>query len=138
MSNSGWTSDSHAYEWLTTVFEPATRPADPTLRRLLVMDGHGSHITANMIAHRMEHAIELLILPPHTSHMLQPLDVAMFSPLKRALAAETDAALGLDSGRVQRVEWTETYIRAREKALISTNIASSWKAAHAQSLGLIS
>jgi len=29
-SNSSWTSDSHAYEWLTTVFEPSTKPADAT------------------------------------------------------------------------------------------------------------
>jgi hypothetical protein len=127
-SNSGWTSNSHAYEWLNTVFEPLTRPADPTLRRLLVMDGHGSHITANVIAHCMEHAIDLLILPPHTSHKLQPLDVAVFSPLKRALAAETDTASRLDIGRIQRVDWTNMYIRAREKALIPANIASGWRA----------
>jgi len=69
-SNSGWTSDSHAYEWLTTVFEPSTKPASPTQRRLLIMDGHGSHITANVIAQCMEHTIDLLILPPHTSHVL--------------------------------------------------------------------
>lgn len=69
-SNSGWTSDSHAYEWLTTVFELETRPKDPEARRLLIIDGHGSHITANVIAHCMEHAIDLLILPPHCSHVL--------------------------------------------------------------------
>jgi hypothetical protein len=83
-SNSGWTSDSHAFEWLTTVFEPSTRPTDPSHHRLLVMDGHGSHITANVIAFCIRHAIDLLILPPHTSHTLQPLDVSVFSPLKRA------------------------------------------------------
>ena len=69
-SNSGWTSDSHAYEWLTTVFEPSTRPEDPSSHRLLIMDGHGSHITANVISHCMQNAIDLLILPPHTSHVL--------------------------------------------------------------------
>jgi hypothetical protein len=127
-SNSGWTSDSHAYEWLTSVFEPTTRPEDPNLHRLLIMDGHGSHITANVIAHCMEHAIDLLIMPPHTSHKLQPLDVSVFSPLKRALAAETDAASRVDSGRIQRVDWTTMYIRARERALISANIQSGWKA----------
>jgi hypothetical protein len=127
-SNSGWTSDSHAFEWISTVFEPATRPADPTLHRLLILDGHGSHITAKFIAHCMEHAIDLLVLPPHTSHKLQPLDVSVFSPLKRALAAETDAASRLDAGRVQRVDWTNMYIRAREKAFISANIISGWKA----------
>jgi hypothetical protein len=127
-SNSGWTSDSHAFEWISTVFEPATQPVDATLHRLLILDGHGSHITGKLIAHCMEHAIDLLVLPPHTSHKLQPLDVSVFSPLKRALAAETDAASRLDSGRIQRADWTNMYIRAREKAFTSSNIQSGWKA----------
>ena len=127
-SNSGWTSDSHAFEWLTTVFEPSIRPTDPTLPRLLVMDGHGSHITANVIAVCMQHAIDLLILAPHTSHILQPFDVSVFSPLKRTLAAETDAVSRLDSGRLQKVEWTKMYIRARERALTTTNIVAGWQA----------
>lgn len=128
-SSSGWTSDSHGYEWLTTVFEPSTRPEDPTTRRLLIMDGHSSHITANVIAFCMQKAIDLLILPPHCSHILQPLDVGVFAPLKRALASETDAALRLDTGRISRVEWVEMYIRARVKALTSNNIRSGWRGA---------
>ena len=86
-------SDSHAYEWLITVFEPETRPEDLQARRLLIMDGHRSHVTAKVIAHYMERAIYLLIIPLHYSHALHPLDVCIFSPLKRALAAETDAVV---------------------------------------------
>jgi hypothetical protein len=128
-SSSGWTSDSHGYEWLTTVFEPLTKPTDPTSRRLLIMDGHSSHITANAIAFCMRNSIDLLILPPHCSHILQPLDVGVFAPLKRALAFETDATLRLDTGRIPRVEWVEMYIRARRKALTSHIILSGWRGA---------
>ena len=128
-SNSGWTSDSHGYEWMTSLFEPITRPTDPTAQRLLIMDGHGSHITANMIAFCMTNVIDLLIMPPYCSHVLQPLDVGVFAPLKRALASETDARCRLDSGRIQRMEWTEMYIKAREKALTENNILSGWKGA---------
>jgi len=80
------------------------------------MDEQSSHITANVIAYCMDNMIDLLISPPHCSHILQPLDIGMFSPLKRALAAETDNAARLDSGCISRVEWTEMFIRAREKA----------------------
>ncbi|TKA64438.1 hypothetical protein B0A49_10136 [Cryomyces minteri] len=128
-SSSGWTSDSHGYEWLTSVFEPLTRPNDLSARRLLVMDGHSSHITANVIALCMESAIDLLVLPPHCSHLLQPLDVGVFAPLKRALASETDAALRVDSGRISRVEWTEMYIRARAKAITANSILGGWRGA---------
>ena len=127
-SNSGWTSNSYGFEWLTTVFEPSTRPRDPSQHRLLVMDGYSSYMTANFIAYSMDKNIDLLILPPHTSHMLQPLDVSIFSPLKRALRVETDRLIALDSGRIARVEWTEAYIRARQRAFTLSNIQSGWKA----------
>lgn len=127
-SNSGCTSNSHAYEWLTAVFEPSTRPADPALHRIPVMDGHGSLITANVIAHCMKHAIEFPSLPPHTWSRLRPLDVSMFAPLKRALAMETDALSRVNYGRIQRVEWTEMYIRERESASTSYEIISGWRA----------
>ena len=68
-SNSGWTSDSHGYQWLTTVFDPCSRPQNPTKRRLLIMDRHSSHITANVISYCMQNSIDLLILPPHTSQI---------------------------------------------------------------------
>lgn len=38
------------------------------------MDGHGSHITANVIFYRTEKVVDFLILPPHTSHVLQPIE----------------------------------------------------------------
>ena len=127
-SNSGWTSNSHAFEWMRTVFEPYTRPASPKERRLLTMDGHSSYITADLIALCMENAIDILILPPHCSHALQPLDVSVFSPLKKALVVQTDKLASLDPGRIPRVEWTEAYIRARERAIIQANIQSGWRA----------
>lgn len=52
----------------------------------------------------MEHIINLLILPPHTLHVLQPLNVSVFLPLKRALAAETNAASRVDTGCIARSE----------------------------------
>ncbi|KYG41202.1 hypothetical protein M433DRAFT_159330, partial [Acidomyces richmondensis BFW] len=135
-TNSGWIpadappnwhfSTSHGFEWLTRVFEPVIRPEDPSQRRLLIADGYSSHITANVIAFAMEYNIDLLILPPHCSHILQPLDVGLFSPLKRALATKTDQLSRLDPGRIARVNWTLMYIRAREKALTSSNIKSGW------------
>ena len=127
-SNSGWTSDSHGFEWIRTVFDPCTKPSDPSERRLLIMDGHSSHITANLISFCISNAIDILILPPHSSHKLQPLDIGIFSPLKKALAAETDRLASLDPGRIPRIEWTEAYIRAREKAFTLANLRSSWRA----------
>ena len=60
--------------------------------------------------------------------MLQPLDVSIFQPLKRALANETDVAARLNSGRIPRTEWTSMYIRARQRAFTKANILSGWRA----------
>lgn len=106
------------------MFEPLTRPEDLSLRRLLITDGHSSYVTARVIAFCMDYAIDLLILPPHYSHELQPLDMGVFTPLKRALARETNRVARLDSGRMLKVEWTEMYIRARGRALTTQNICS--------------
>jgi hypothetical protein len=126
-SSSGWTSDSHAYEWLTTLFEPETARKDGK-RRLLLLDGHGSHLTARFIAFCLNKSIDLVVLPPHTSHILQPLDVGLFGPLKRALSTEIDRLFRLDTRRIPRIEWTTAYITARSRAFTTRNVESAFRA----------
>jgi hypothetical protein len=74
----------------------------------------------------MQNAIDLLIMPTHCSHVLQPLDVSVYAPLKRALGKETDKVARLDSSRVERVQWTEMYMRAHKTAFSMSNICSGW------------
>ena len=50
--------------------------------RLLILDGHGSHTTAGFDRFCIEKKIILLYMPPYSSHLLQPLDVSCFAPLK--------------------------------------------------------
>ena len=69
---------------------------DPS-QRLLIVDGHGSHIRADFIAHCMENSIDLLVILPHCSHLLQPLDVKVFAAFKRVYSGETDAVLKLNT-----------------------------------------
>ena len=51
--------------------------------RLLILDGHESHLNQGFKDYCLEHKILTLCMPPHSSHILQPLDVVCFSPLKR-------------------------------------------------------
>jgi len=125
-STKGWTSHSLGYEWLTTVFEPETKPSTPR-RRLLVTDGHSSHLTAKFIAFCLDNAIDLVVLPPHSSHITQPLDVAIFSPLKTYLTSETDRLSRYDPGRISKVEWTRAFILARKKAFQTSSILSGFR-----------
>ncbi len=125
----GWTSNLHGLEWLKRVFEPATRAKASGQYRLLVCDGHDSHISGSFIAHCLQNRIILLILPPHTSHLLQPLDVAIFGPLKKRLTAALSHLNQAQLVRIQKFEWMEAYIQARADVYNHQNVESAWRGA---------
>lgn len=64
------------------LYLPETQPQNPNDWRLLVLDEHGSHETTEFMCHCKINRVQLLYLPPHTSHKTQPLDRSVFSPLK--------------------------------------------------------
>lgn len=49
---------------------------------LVIYDGHATHIGADVINLAVENDITILKLPPHTSHILQPLDLSVFKSPK--------------------------------------------------------
>jgi hypothetical protein len=66
--------------WLRNIFIPSTSHLNRPL--LLIMDGYTSHISLDIINVLKDNSIICLILPPHTSHGLQPLDLVLFSSVK--------------------------------------------------------
>ena len=56
--------------------------AVPERPLILFVDGHKSHVTLEVIDLAREKNVILFCLPPHTTHALQPLDVAVFKSLK--------------------------------------------------------
>jgi hypothetical protein len=87
-TDNGWTTEKTAVEWLKKIFIPLSTPSRPKEKRLLILDGHGSHKTTDFMYLCFHHDIHLLYFPPHTSHMLQPLDLSVFSSLKRTYPKE--------------------------------------------------
>jgi hypothetical protein len=73
LSDKGWTDDSLGLTWLTDVFEKHTKDYTKGVYRLLILDGHGSHATPQFDLFCAEHYIITLCMPPHSSHLLQPL-----------------------------------------------------------------
>ena len=49
---------------------------------LLIMDGHGTHMSIELIELARSNGVHLLCLPSHTTHILQPLDVGIFKSFK--------------------------------------------------------
>ena len=67
--------------WLITVFQRYTNKKAGNKRRLLIVDGHSSHVNMKFIDLCDSLNIILLILPPHSTHRLQPLNIGLFKPL---------------------------------------------------------
>ena len=128
-NSKGWTSNLHGLEWLKRVFEPITRSKAEGQHRLLVCDGHDSHISGSFVAHCLQNRIVLLILPPHTSHILQTSDVAIFGPLKKRLTANLSYLNQTQLARIQKFEWFEAYIKARKEVFDQSHIKSAWRGA---------
>ena len=50
--------------------------------KLLILDGHESHLKIDIINLCRENNVHLYCLPPHTTHIFQPLVVVIFCPVK--------------------------------------------------------
>ena len=73
-SKSGWMETEQFFHWFQDVFVKNSRPKleGPIV---LYLDGHLSHISIEVIDLAISNDIHLICLPPHTSNVLQPLDV---------------------------------------------------------------
>ena len=69
-SVNGWTDNELGVEWLRNCFEPETIKTQKGEWRLLLWDGHSSHISTEAIRFCLEKKIIPLCLPPHTPQPL--------------------------------------------------------------------
>ena len=117
-------------EWLVRNFGPGSsteiKAAGET--RLLVLDGHVSHVNAPFCKYCIDHNIVLLCLPPHTTHKLQPLDVGLFSPYKQAYSTELKDRFENHERGVSKANFKNILAVARARAFTSENITSSFDA----------
>jgi hypothetical protein len=66
-------------------------------------------------------------MPSHTSHKLQPCDVAAFSPLKAAYRDQVERMKRGGVGTISKQHFTYLYSPTRERALTKRNILAAWR-----------
>ena len=79
-------------EWME-YFIQGTRAEEedgPRERQLIILDGHKSHITLELLELAKNNRIDMVSLPSHSNHELQPLDKTCFKPFKVAFRAYRD------------------------------------------------
>ena len=95
---------------------------------LILYDGHRSHISLALTDWAKRNNVILFVLPPHTSHLTQPLDVAIFSPFKTMFNRECQSYMrnhpGLTITKYQVAALThKPYL----KSLTAENLASAFR-----------
>jgi len=77
----GWSNENIGLNCVEHIFDRYIGEKAGRNRRLLIVDGHNSHLNMRFIDYADRNRILLVFLPPYLSHRLQPLDVGLFSPL---------------------------------------------------------
>ncbi|XP_052225347.1 uncharacterized protein LOC127840920 [Dreissena polymorpha] len=90
MSDSGCVNSEVFMKYLNEHFLKFVQrgSSDNTEPILLIYDGHSSHVSLDVVQWAKEHHLILFVLPPHSPHALQPLDIACFGPFKTAFHRE--------------------------------------------------
>ncbi|USP74632.1 hypothetical protein yc1106_01906 [Curvularia clavata] len=98
-------------------------------RRLLILNGHKSHQSLEFQELYKENNIYTLCMPPHSSHLLQPLNVGCFSPLKRAYSREVESLIRNHINHITKLEFLPAFKVAFNQSFVSANICSAFRGA---------
>lgn len=101
--------------------------APPSRPLLLLMDGHSSHFNPSTISKAAEESVIIFCLPPHTTHLTQPLDKGCFGPLKMCWREECKKYLSDNPGRViTRFQFSELFGRAWMRGMSMKNVIAGF------------
>jgi hypothetical protein len=111
-SENGWMNSEIFFNYFKKSFLKTIGNDRPVL---LIYDGHTTHLRTDLIELAIRENVTILKLPPHTSHLLQPLDLAVFKPMK-------------DAWDQKLITWQRHNIGKKiPKVQFSTLVAETWK-----------
>jgi len=129
-SKARYTTTAITLDWLVKIFEPKTRPESRIKEhRMLVLDGHSSHVNnIKFIECCIKMNIHLICPPAHTTHAPQPLDIGIFSLMGNSYRKELEDLLHDQEPNwaMHKGDFYPMYYKARAKAMSQRNILSAW------------
>jgi hypothetical protein len=121
VSKNGWTTNELGLQWLKH-FDEHTKRRVIGAYRLLIIDGHESHDSLDFQQYCKDHKIITICMPPHSSHLLQPLDVGCFSPLKTAYGRQAEDLMRNKITHITKLEFLPCFKGAFDAAITKANI----------------
>ncbi|XP_030750907.1 uncharacterized protein LOC115878524 [Sitophilus oryzae] len=80
-SKSGWFDGFTFQDWFYTMVLPWSKSKKGS--KAIIGDNLSSHLDHNIIVECQRNDIKFVFLPPNSTHLTQPLDVAYYGPMKR-------------------------------------------------------
>ena len=93
---------------------------------MLILDSHESHHSLKFQELCKKNNIYTLCIPPHSSYLLQPLNVGSFSPLKRAYSREIESLICHRINHITKLEFLPALKAALDRLFTSANICSAF------------
>ena len=125
MSDSGWMDGELFSNWFSNHFLHHAVSSRPLL---LLLDGHSSHYTLDLVKTAAEHEVVIFCLPPHTTADSQPLDTSCFGPLKTFWSEACRKYLASNPGRViTKFPFSYLFSDAWCKGMSINNIVSGFR-----------
>src|ERR1700733_8668846 len=93
-------------------FDAATKEKANGRTRVLLMDGHSSHYTLELLEYAQANNIIILGYPSHCTHALQGLDVVCFAKMKREFHEEINRFEDLQKSSVTKADFASVFGRA--------------------------
>ena len=125
LSNKGWMDQELFDAWFSGHFLRYAPPARPLL---LLLDGHSSHYAPDTIRYAASEQVIIFALPPHTTHLTQPLDKGCFSPLKIAWCEVCHTYMVENPGKkVNRFQFSRLFCNAWMKSMTMSNVLGGFR-----------
>ena len=126
MSAKGYMNDALGVEFIK-FFDKSTQNVAHEGPRLLHVDGHGSHITGELIDYAIKNNIHIIGYPPHTTHVLQGHDVVLFSPFKDHYARLALEFYDQHGTSVTKADFLQVLSKAVNASFTTYNIVEAWR-----------
>ena len=123
-SDTGWINAPLFSKW----FDHFLMHAVPGRPLLLLLDGHSTRYSPDIIAKAMEQNVIIFTLPPHSSQDTKPLDVGVFGPLKHHWSRECHEWMAKNPHKIMsKVHFNSVFSKAWARAAVPTNAVAGFK-----------
>lgn len=128
-TESGWMTAASFYEYIGNVFLPFINEQKIQKPIIVFLDGHKSHLSLQLSEMCRDNGIILVALYPNATHILQPLDVAVFKSIKsRWKAYKRQWRIEHDGNEVTKFDLPSILNKIIQEDQMPHNVVSGFRA----------